>query len=408
MNTSFSSYTAPAPSSGRRHSAWVLAGIGSLAVALALLVAGCGEKTAKVPNTVNQSLTVAQQLLSDQGFKATVKRVTANDLNNEVLSQDPVGGTEQKTSDPVTLTVSNGPGDGIVPDVAGAAADRAEQELIAAGFKPVVVEVFSSVHEAGYAVSTKPAAGTDVQKDTKITLNVSKGPQQVTVPNVIGLSENKANSTLAKFGFRVDHAYRTANKTPGSVLSQDPPGETRAGLGSSVQVVIDRAPKKVRVPNTVGMTQSQGDKTLANAGLDAVYAIRIVTSSSQNGIVLAENPRAGSTVVEGTNVALTIGKYNRPVPPVPPVPPPGPSSIVKQFNLASNSNRTYTIHWASGSCAGGQGNAVLKGNGGGSAMSGAQITAQGAAGSRSYYATIQTSDLTSPVTLVITITCAVQ
>ncbi len=407
MNTSFSSYTAPAPSSGRRHTAWVLAGIASLAVALALLVAGCGEKTAKVPNTVNQSLTVAQQLLSDQGFKADVKRVTSKRLNNEVLSQDPVGGTEQKTSDPVTLTVSNGPGDGIVPHVAGAAADRAEQELKAASFKPVVVEVFSSVHEAGYAVSTNPAAGTEVLKDTKITLNVSKGPQQVTVPNVIGLSENNANATLAKFGFRVHHAFQTANKTPGSVLSQNPLGETRAGLGSSVQIVIDRAPKKVRVPNAVGMTQSQGHQTLANARLNAVYATRTVSSASQNGIVVGESPGSGTTVVEGTNVVLTIGKYNRPVPPVPPVPP-GPSSIVKQFNLASDSNRTYTVNWASGSCTGGQGNAVLKGDGGGSAMSGAQITAQGAAGSRSYYATIQTSDITSPVTLVITITCAVQ
>ncbi|MCX6371209.1 MAG: PASTA domain-containing protein [Solirubrobacterales bacterium] len=170
---------------------------------------------------------------------------------------------------------------------------------------------------------------------------------------------------------------------------------------------MDQAPKKVTVPNAVGQTQSQGDKTLQNAGLDAVYATRVVTNRSQNGIVLAMSPGSGSKVLQGTNVALTIGKYNKPVPPVPPAPP-GPSSIVKQWNLVADQTKTYTVTWGSGTCPGGKGNAVLQGNGGGSAMSGAQITAQGQPTDNAYYATTTTSDITSPVTLVITITCLVQ
>ena len=380
----------------------MLAAIASLAVGFALLVSGCGDTTAKVPNTVNQTLAVGQQMLGDKGFKSTVKRVTDKQGKDEILSQDPAGGTEQKTSDAVALTVSNGPGDGIIPDVAGDPADRAEQQIRDAGFTPVVVEVYSSAHQAGFAVGTTPVSGTDATKDTNVTLKISKGPQQVTVPNVLGLTQAGADTALINAGFRVDHSYQVSNKNPGHVLAQDPSGGRSAGVGSSVQVTIDQAPKKVTVPNAVGQTQIQGDKTLQKAGLDAVYATRIVTSASQNGIVLAMSPGAGSTVVQGSNVVLTIGKYTQPTP------PPPPTSIVKQYNLQADQTKTYTLTWGVGTCSGGKGNAVLQGNGGGSAMSGAQITAQGQPTDNAYYATTTTSDLTSPVTLVITITCLVQ
>ena len=392
----------------RSRSALMLAAIAALAVSFALLVSGCGDTTANVPNTVNQTLAVGQQMLGDKGFKSTVKRVTDKQGKDEILSQDPAGGTEQSTSDAVALTVSNGPGDGIIPNVAGDPADRAEQQIRDAGFKPVVVEVYSSAHQAGFAVGTTPTSGSDVEKDTKVTLKISKGAQQVKVPNVVGLTEGSADTALTNAGFRVDHSYQVSSKSPGKVLAQDPSSGGSASIGSSVQITIDQAPKKVTVPNAVGQTQSQGDRTLQNAGLDAVYATRIVTNRSQDGIVLAMSPGSGSKVLQGTNVALTIGKYNQPTPPVPPVPPPGPSSIVKQYNLQADQTKTYTLTWGAGTCSGGKGNAVLQGNGGGSAMSGAQITAQGQPTDNAYYATTTTSDITSPVTLVITITCLVQ
>ena len=398
------SYSKPA----RSRTALMLAAIAALAVSFALLVSGCGDSTEEVPNTVNQTLAVGQQMLGDKGFKSTVKRVTDKQGKDEILSQDPVGGTEQSTSDAVALTVSNGPGDGIIPNVAGDPADRAEQQIRDAGFKPVVVEVYSSAHQAGFAVGTTPTSGSDVEKDTKVTLKISKGAQQVKVPNVVGLTEGSADTALTNAGFRVDHSYQVSSKSPGKVLAQDPSSGGSASIGSSVQITIDQAPKKVTVPNAVGQTQSQGDRTLQNAGLDAVYATRIVTNRSQDGIVLAMSPGSGSKVLQGTNVALTIGKYNQPTPPVPPVPPPGPSSIVKQYNLQADQTKTYTLTWGAGTCSGGKGNAVLQGNGGGSAMSGAQITAQGQPTDNAYYATTTTSDLTSPVTLVITITCLVQ
>ncbi|MDP4603242.1 MAG: PASTA domain-containing protein, partial [Solirubrobacteraceae bacterium] len=162
----------------RSRTSLMLAATAALAVSFALLASGCGDSTEEVPNTVNQTLAVGQQMLGDKGFKSTVKRVTNDQGKDEILSQDPIGGTEQKTSEAVALTVSNGPGDGIVPNVAGDPADRAEQEIREAGFKAVIVEVYSSAHEAGFATGTTPSAGSDVEKNTKVTLKISKGAQQ--------------------------------------------------------------------------------------------------------------------------------------------------------------------------------------------------------------------------------------
>ena len=408
---------------GRSRTALMLAAIAALAVSFALLASGCGDSTEEVPNTVNQTLAVGQQMLGDKGFKSTVKRVTNNQGKDEILSQDPLGGTEQKTSEAVALTVSNGPGDGVVPNVAGDPADRAEQQIRGAGFKAVIVEVYSSAHEAGFATGTTPSYGSDVEKNTKVTLKISKGAQQEKVPNVVGLTEGSADTALANAGFRVDHSYQASSNNLGKVRAQDPSSGVSATVGSSVQVTINQAPKRVRVPNVVGQTQARGDRTLQNAGFDAVYSTRTVTRRSQNGIVLAMSPGAGSRARQGTNVALTIGKYRRPTPKPTPTPtptpkpkpkpkpvPPGPSSIVKQWNLVADQTKTYTVTWRASQCPGGNGNAVLQGEEGDSE---AQITAQGDAdgpssNTNSYYATTETSDLTGPVTLVITITCRVQ
>ena len=408
------SYSKPA----RSRTTLMLAAIAALAVSFALLVSGCGDSTEEVPNTVNQTLAVGQQMLGDKGFKSTVKRVTDKQGKDEILSQDPAGGTEQSTSDAVALTVSNGPGDGVVPNVAGDPADRAEQEIREAGFRAKIVEVYSSAHEAGFATGTTPSSGSDLEKNTKVTLKISKGAQQEKVPNVVGLSEGSADTALANAGFRVDHSYQASSKNLGKVRAQDPSSGVSATVGSSVQVTINQAPKRVRVPNVVGQTQARGDRTLQNAGFDAVYATRTVTRRSQNGIVLAMSPGAGSRALQGTNVALTIGKFKRPRPtptptPTPPKPkpvPPGPSSIVKQWNLDEDQTKTYTVTWRASQCRGGNGNAVLQGEEGDSE---AQITAQGDAdgptsNTSSYYATTETTDLASPVTLVITITCRVQ
>lgn len=414
----------PPAGGGSSHTGWIIAGVVAAAaviVAAAIFLGGCASKKT-VPDTVNQPAPVAIQVMNDAGFKTEIQRVKDDSVTDVVVAQDPPGGDKAKDGSTVTLSVSSGPGEGIVPDVTGVAADHAENELKQAGFQTTVKEVYSSTYDAGIAVDTDPPAGTKDQKGNTVTILVSKGSQTAAVPNVVGESESQAQAKLRNLGFRVDREYKAANKTPGQVLAQDPTGGVKTTLGSAVQILIDREPSKVAVPNVVGFSRSGADSKLSKAGFDAVYVTRTVNSPTQNGVVLSQSPGAGSKATEGTNVTLTVGRYKAPKPtptpkPKPPKPtPPGPANIVKQFTLDAGTTQTFTATWSSGQCPAGNGNAFLAAppQDGGTPVqadiTGAQITDQGNAGKRSYYATVETTSDYEPGSgvLVINISCLVQ
>lgn len=405
---------------GRSGTPWIIAGVvvaAAVIVAAVLFLGGCASKKT-VPNTVNQPVKVAEQVMNDMGFKTEIKMVKDDQVTDIVLEQDPPAGDKAKDGSTVVLTVSAGPGEGIVPDVTGVAADHAEAELKQAGFMTTVREVFSSTYDAGIAVDTEPPAGTEEQKGKLVTILVSKGAQAATVPNVVGDSEGTAQKILRNLGFRVDREFKESNKTPGEVLAQDPPAGTKLAPGSSVQILIDRAPKSATVPNVVGYNRSGADSRLSKAGFDAVFVHQTVSSQAQDGVALSQSPGGGSKANEGTNVTVTIGRYRAPKPPTPPTPPtpPGPANIVKQFSLDPDTSQTFTATWSSGQCPAGNAKAYLSApsQDGGTPpqadIDGAQITDQGSAGSRSYYATVQTtSDYQSGSgVLVIDIECLVK
>ena len=412
------------PAGGGHHTGWIIAGVvvaAAVIIAAVLFLGGCASKKT-VPNTVNQPAPVAIQVMADEGFKTQIKKVKDDSVTDVVIAQDPPAGDKAKDGSTVTLSVSAGPGEGIVPDVTGVSADHAENELKQAGFKTTVKEVYSSTYDAGIAVDTDPPAGTKDQKGKTVTIMVSKGSQTASVPNVVGDSESQAESKLKNLGFRVDHQYKQANKTPGQVLAQDPTGGVKATPGSAVQILVDRAPKTATIPNVVGYSHGGADSKLANAGFDAVYVTKTVSSPTQNGIVLSQSPGAGTKAKEGSNVQLTIGRYKAPKPtptpkPKPPKPtPPGPANIVKQFSLDAGTTQTFTATWSAGQCPAGNGTAFLAAppQDGGTPpqadITGAQITDQGNAGKHSYYATVETtSDYQSGSgVLIINISCLVQ
>ena len=417
---------------GRSGTPWIIAGVvvaAAVIVAAVLFLGGCAGKKA-VPNTINQPAPVAEQVMKDEGFKTQLKRVRDDQVTDIVLEQDPPAGEKAKEGSTVVLTISAGPGEGVIPDVTGVAADHAENELRQAGFRTTVKEVFSSTYDSGIAVDTKPRAGTEDQKGNLVTILVSKGAQSTSVPNVVGDSESAAQAKLRNLGFRVDREFKESNKTPGEVLAQDPPAGTKLLFGGSVQILIDRAPSTATVPDVVGFNRNGADSRLSKAGFDAVFVNKTVSSRTQNGVALSQSPGGGSKATEGTNVTVTIGRYRAPTPPTPPTPPkppkppkppvpptpPGPANIVKQFQLDADTTQTFTATWSSGKCPAGNGSAYLSApsqDGGAPAqtdITGAQITDQGNAGKTSYYATVETTSdyQTGSGILVIDIECLVK
>jgi serine/threonine-protein kinase len=263
---------------------------------------------------VGEQLNTARTVLQNRGFSVDVLTVADLRPSQTVIGENPVGGTKAKQGSPVTLTVSSGPGSVNVPSVLGDTVNQAKQQLRAAGLKlgPIRHET-SSTTSAGDVVDTSPTAGASVPVGSAITLFVSTGVPKVTVPDVTGESEAQAKSDLHAAGFEVTSASQTTSSgTPGTVISQTPTGNTQAPAGTTVTIVVAKAPNTVKVPDVKGQTAAAAQSALQAAGFTVTQQPKSVTHPQKNGLVLSESPGAGTMVKKGGSVTITVGKYTAP------------------------------------------------------------------------------------------------
>jgi serine/threonine-protein kinase len=315
-------YTDPTDEHGERRRppwwAWLLAALALAAIVLGVvLLTRPGDVT--VPRVVGQDVASATAELRAAGLKASVDRVTSGRPADQVLAQDPAGGDEAKEGSTVTLTVSGGPGQVAVPPVDGLGEQKATARLIDSGL--VVDRVVRQPDEAvpeGRVIKTSPSAGTSVDRGSDVTLYVSSGPQQVAVPDVVGLTQREAQQTLGNRGFQFTVTEQgSADEQPGTVLSQDPAAGTKVDPGASVGLVVARAIPTVFVPDLLGQGAQEASDTLTAAGLEPRVSYRDVTDPAEDGIVLDQRPAAGTEVKEGAPVRIFLGRLTTATTPAP-------------------------------------------------------------------------------------------
>ena len=183
--------------------AWLLAALALAAIVLGIVLL-TRPADVTVPRVVGQDVATATTELRSAGFETTVDRVTSGRPAGRVLAQDPAGGEQAKDGSTVALTVSSGPGQVAVPPVDGLGEQRAIATLTDKGLvvDRVVRQADDAVPERR-VIKTSPAAGTTVDRGSDVTLYVSSGPEQVAVPDVVGLTQREAQRTLGNAGFEV-------------------------------------------------------------------------------------------------------------------------------------------------------------------------------------------------------------
>ncbi len=209
------------------------------------LTVSTGEATTAVPSVVGRTEKEARFILNASGFEVQVENTEdPNAESGTVTAQNPAAGTERPQNTTVTITVSLGPGEEVVPDVSGQSLASAQSELQAKGFRvgDSVKESSESV-PSGQVTRTDPAAGTTAQRNATVTVYVSTGAEQVEVPYVINQSESNASAALRGRGFEVSVKTRTVGPgdPTGRVLSQNPDGGATADKGSTVTITVGEA-----------------------------------------------------------------------------------------------------------------------------------------------------------------------
>ncbi|HET8795850.1 MAG TPA: PASTA domain-containing protein, partial [Arthrobacter sp.] len=258
----------------RRALLWiiVLVVISLLASAAAwFLAVGPGALTT-VPRVTEKTVAEAQQLLTQRGLESTVTDVHHERISaGLVVRAQPEASTEIRKFEDVTLFVSMGPELFPVPDVTGQNLESATAALQDARMSVgSVTEEFHEQEPAGTVLSQSITAGEDRRRNTAVDLTVSKGPQPIDVPSVVGETQDAATSTLAAAGLDpviADETVFHPSIPAGSVVSQEP-AAGQLFRGDPVTLTMSKGPEMVEVPNFIGDQVEDAVQELEELGFE--------------------------------------------------------------------------------------------------------------------------------------------
>jgi serine/threonine-protein kinase len=200
------------------------------------LVVSRGPPPVAIPDVAGQPGLQAAQALSAAGFAVDTKHDYDENVPAGIaLRTDPAANEKRAPESTVALVVSDGPRPVAIPDAAGKSYDAAVAALQAKRFTATRVDDFSDTVPTGTVIGTDPPAGQLAPRDSQVVVHVSKGPQPVAVPNVVGASVEQASQALQASGLVAD----VQNFAPGrTVKSQTPPAGTQVNKGTKVTLTL--------------------------------------------------------------------------------------------------------------------------------------------------------------------------
>ena len=192
-----------------------------------------------------------------------------------------------------------------VPDVSNKPIAEARSELQAAGFTiGTETEVYNPDVEAGNVVSTDPAAGVQAAKGSSVNITISKGTEQVTVPDLRGMSADEAQRVLASYGLNGQQGDTVFSDDveENRVAQQDIAAGTTAYKGDTITFHLSKGPETASVPNVQGLDFKTARDRLEAAGFTVSLQWR--DDSAAVNTVIRQN--VTGTAKLGTTITLTI------------------------------------------------------------------------------------------------------
>ena len=223
----------------------------------------------------------------------------------QVISQTPSAGVGRrvypdKSLCNVSIVVSLGERTFTMNDYSESSLRDAVLELKNESVKFSVIESYSDTVEAGRIISTSPAVGEIFSAEDTVTLNVSLGAKvvYVTVPNIFGLTEQRAEATLISSGLTVGSiTYISSDLPEGTVISQSASAYSteKEGTAVSFSVSVGNRYSQKTVPDLFGLTIAEAKAKLAEYGLvcGRIYA---VGNGAPTGTVVAQSPLPGTPI----------------------------------------------------------------------------------------------------------------
>jgi len=204
-----------------------------------------------------------------------------------------------------------------VPRVIGETRQEAEQELEQAGFVVRVERDFNADFARNLVFDQRPPGGTQAEQGSEVTIFVSKGEEQVTVPNLVGKSRQEAEQILSERDLEVGLVTeRDDPAEPGTVLEQSPGAGERVDPGTPVNLIVSSGPGTVAVPNVVCDDLDTAEQEIEGRGLDMQVEDEEFSLQCPEGTVARQEPEAGTEVERGSTVRVweSLGPEPEPSP----------------------------------------------------------------------------------------------
>jgi serine/threonine-protein kinase len=196
----------------------------------------------------------------------------------------------------------------LVPRVVLDQVDTARTVLQNDGFGVNVITE-TNPRPQGIVFAQNPLANQKVDKGSTVTLTVSSGPGNVSVPPVAGQLLLAAERQIRKSGFKVKQVVQQSsnNFAAGHVINTSPPAGTATAVGSQVEIFVSTGKPLVSVPDVTGQSESSARNALQNRGF-TVTTSNQTSSTVKPGQVISMSPAQGSKVASGSTVNLVIAQ----------------------------------------------------------------------------------------------------
>ncbi len=212
------------------------------------VILSAGNTELKVPDLKGLSYKEAKTLLSEMGLQISKGDEVDSDSVTEglIASQYPSAKTKVDKGDIITVNISKGKKDAVIPKLVGTtftSESDVSDTLSKYGYKLGKVSYEESYETPGTIIKQSPDAGTTAEKKTSVEIVISKAKSKATVPNLNGMTYDQAESALQSLGFSVGRVTEEENNgfTAGTVFKQYPAANSEYQTGSTVDIWIAKS-----------------------------------------------------------------------------------------------------------------------------------------------------------------------
>ena len=266
----------------------------------------------KVPDIRGMTVEEAEKLEGIKGiFTIEVVGTKENSKykDGEIISQDPSEGTLRKNNLTIQVYVCAKVEKSYMPTVLNMSESEAKSILnnMSLGLNIQVQDKPSDTVAKGLVVATSPAAGAEIRQGNTVIIYISSGREikPVTVPNFVGMTEEKANLEAQKLGLVVGaSSSEYSDKPAGTVIRQSISATTEAKTGDNIYFTISLGPNNttVDVPDVIGKSLNAAKSELEAAGF--TVAVQWQGQEGANEIVIGCTPDGSAE--KGSTITITV------------------------------------------------------------------------------------------------------